>query len=264
MVRIEHDGDVTSVIYVNSEAPNEEAGTQLIKCRAAILAAPPKVLADTIDFYPPLPKVKIDSMFATPTWMEDFGKVAVTFPFNWWRQLNMSAVSIDQSGSVSTWWEACSGIAGDGLRPTLAGFVTASGAKSIHQLESAEALHDHVMDSLANLYGVDATTMGMQANSVEVTISGSEGRDGLVIVKQGISVTYKSWLKDVYTSIPTSSKIESRCEYGDVNLQKSVGSIFFAGTETSYGSGHMEGAVISGQRAAREVLQYLRTSITAK
>ncbi len=254
VVRVEHGGDVMRVICAKAEDTNNEVS---IRCRAAILAAPPKVLANSICFDPPLPKIKIDSMLATPTWMEDYGKVLVSFPHNWWRRLNLSAVSIDRKGSVSTWWEACSGIDEDGLYPTLAGFVTAFEAKKLQKLESAEALHDHVIDSLTNIYPVDAATMGMQIDSVEVKINGSAERDGITVVKGGISVVYKSWLNDCHTNVPSSSDGGFACDYGDVNLMNSVGSLFFAGTETSHGSGHMEGAVVSAQRAAAEVKQYL-------
>jgi len=257
VVGIEHGGDVMRVIY-EAEETNNKVGTKSIRCRAAILAAPPKVLANSIRFHPPLPKIKIDSMLATPTWMEDYGKVAVSFPQNWWRRLNMSAVSIDQKGPVSTWWESCSGNDGDGLYPTLTGFVTATGAKYLQKLENSEALHDHVMDSLTDIYAIDAAEMGMQLDAVGVKINGSADTHGISVMKGGIIVSYKSWLKDCHTNSPPSEVVDFACDYGDVNLQRSVGSLFFAGTETSHGSGHMEGAIVSAQRAAEEVLQYLR------
>jgi monoamine oxidase len=257
VVRIEHSGDVMRVVYVEAEEINNEI-TKTIRCRTVILAAPPKVLANSICFHPPLAKVKIDSMLATPTWMEDYGKVAVSFPLNWWRRLNMSAVSIDQKGPVSTWWEACSGNDGDGLYPTLAGFVTATGANKLQKLDSTEALHDHVIDSLTAIYCINASDMGMQVHEVGVKINETADKDGISVVKGGITVTYKSWLKDGHTNVSSSYDVDFACDYGDVNLRESVRSIFFAGTETSHGSGHMEGAIISAQRVADEAIQYLR------
>ena len=107
---------------------DEDGNPTIFKCRAVILAAPPRVLANTIDFQPPLLKRKIGSMLATPTRMEDYGKVAISFPIDWRRQRNMSGISIDHKGAVATWREACSGSDGDGALPTLAGFVTSQGA----------------------------------------------------------------------------------------------------------------------------------------
>lgn len=255
VVGIEYGGDVVRVVCVKA---GESIDEKSIRCRTVILAAPPKILANTIYFHPPLPKIKIDSMFATPTWMEDYGKVAVSFPHNWWRRLNMSAVSMDRKGPVSTWWEACSGNDGDGLYPTLAGFVTAVEANKMQKLGSAEAIHDHIMDSLTSIYAVGAAEMGMLIDVVGVQINGSAERDGITVVKGGVVVTYKSWLNDNHTNVPSSSDVDFACDYGDINLRKSVGPLFFAGTETSHGSGHMEGAIISAQRAADEVMQYLR------
>jgi monoamine oxidase len=256
VVRIEHDDVVVNVVHVDSES-NEPGEMMLIKCRAAILAAPPKVLANTIDFHPPLPRIKIDSMLATPTWMEDYGKVVVSFPCNWWRSLNMSAISIDQRGAVSTWWEACSGDYEDCLHPSLGGFVTSRGAEELQRIETAESLHDYIMESLTNLYGVDAAKMGMQKDTVDMTTSGSLDKDGFCIRKGGITVTYKSWLKDLNTNPSSCLEVDNTCSYGDRHLQQSDGSLFFAGTETSHGNGHMEGAIISAQRAADEVIKYL-------
>ena len=237
VTRIEHSGDEMSLTYYDSDS-NTPKDT-MIKCRAAILAAPPKVLANTIDFYPPLPKGKIDSMHATPTWMEEYGKVAVSFPHNWWRSLDMSAISIDQKGAVQTWWEACSGNNEDGLYPTLAGFVTARGADELQKIVGGESLHDYIIDSLTNIYGVDSTKMGIQKDAVAITSVGSVENDGLVIQKGGVTVTYKSWLKDRNTSPASCLETNFETNYGDRRLQQSIGCLFFAGTETAHGSGHM-------------------------
>lgn len=256
VTRIERSGDEMSLTYYDSES-NEPTETTTIKCRSAILAAPPKVLANTIDFYPPLPKGKIDSMLATPTWMEEYGKVAVSFPNNWWRSLNMSAISIDQKGAVQTWWEACSGNNEDGLYPTLAGFVTARGAEELQKIVSAESLHDYIIDSLTNIYGVDSTKMGIQKDVVAIVSVGSAENDGLVIQKGGVTVTYKSWLKDQNTNPASCLETNFETNYGDRRLQQSIGCLFFAGTETAHGSGHMEGAIIAARRAVDEVLKFL-------
>lgn len=258
VTRIEHSGDEMSLHYCDSESNTPTEST--IKCRSAILAAPPKVLANTIDFCPPLPKGKIDSMYATPTWMEEYGKVAVSFPHNWWRSLDMSAISIDQKGAVQTWWEACSGNNEDGLYPTLAGFVTARGADELQKIVGSESLHDYIIDSLTNIYGVDSTKMGIQKDAVAITSVGSVENDGLVIQKGGVTITYKSWLKDRNTSPAACLETNIETNYGDRRLQQSIGCLFFAGTETAHGSGHMEGAIIAARRAVDEVLTSLPPS----
>ena len=256
VVRIEHNNDDMVKVICNKLNSEKEV---TICCEVCILAAPPKVLIGTIDFLPMLPKSKVDAMVATPTWMEDYGKVAVSFPYNWWRERNLSAVSIDQIGAVSTWWEQCSGDDGDGRYPTLAGFVTAQhGAIILGKMkESPEALFDYIIDSLENLYGISVAEMGLQQQS-QIAVDGSADLDGISVMKGSITVTYKSWVYDPYTNNSQAACTDQiTTDYGDRQLREIVGPIFFAGTETAQGSGHMEGAIISARRVTEEVEQYL-------
>ena len=228
------------------------------RCRAAVLAAPPRVLATTIDFEPSLPKAKYDSMIATDTWMQDFGKVSVSFPENWWRDLNMSAISIDQAGAVQTWWEACSGDGQDGRQATLAGFVTRTGDHMLQKIDDAGSLFEYVIDTLGALYGVDRSVMGFSATSVEASVSGQSENDGLVVSKSGITVTYKSWLNDRFTNRSSEcGDVDFATDYGDRLLRQNVGPLFFAGCETERGSGHMDSAIVSAERVFREVDAFL-------
>jgi len=258
VVRIEHNNDnkLVNVIYKKKSETNDEGEEEIIRCQACIIAAPPKLIANTIEFNPILPKAKMDAMLSTPTWMESYGKVSVSFPTNWWRESNYSAISIDQVGAVSTWWEASSGV-DDGDHPTLAGFATQQhGAKLMEDME-ANDLYNHIIVSLKQIYGIDPEK-DIQQNA-EIAIEGSADRDGISISKGDITVTYKSWLKDSYTNDGTCTDdiAVTTTDYGDSQLQQNVGSLLFSGTETSHGSGHMEGAIIAGNRAAEEVLKHL-------
>eukprot|EP00980_Cylindrotheca_fusiformis_P009675 scaffold2141_cov120-Cylindrotheca_fusiformis.AAC.10 len=259
ITRIEYDENGGAQVHYRN-VNDDSTGT--IHCRAVILAAPPKILANTIEFIPALPKEKVERMQATPTWMEDYGKVAISFPENWWRKHKMSAISIDQMGEVQTWWEACSGIDEDGSRPTLAGFVTAKGANELKRIsdKGPSGFHDHILGAVMKIYGVDAKTVGLDDSTCEeATQSGIAGEDGLVISKGGITVTYKSWKEDPYTSLesPAHEGNHFSNNYGDRHLQQSVGPLFFAGTETTPGSGHMEDAIVAAQRAAKEAEAYI-------
>jgi len=241
---------------------NKNDTPTIIKCQAVVLAAPPKVLARTITFLPNLPKQKTESMIATPTWMQEYGKVAVSFPTNWWRQQRMSGISIDHVGAVATWWEACSGSEGDGNLPTLAGFVTEQGAAMLRKLicDDSSYLFEFIIESLKRVYGVDANAMGTLESvaSNEIKVQGSSEQDGLIVTNGVITVSYKSWLEDDLTNAKDDTVVDFTCDYGDRDLQSSVEPLFFAGTETAAGAhGHMEGAVIAAERAATEVVEYL-------
>ena len=192
VVKIEYDDDGAQVHFQDISSTGET--TEKVYCRTVILAGPPKVLANSIEFVPPLPQGKMDSMKATPTWMEDYGKVAISFPSNWWRDLDMSAISIDQLGDVQTWWEACSGNDGDGSRPTLAGFVTAKGASSLGKFatDKPDELFDHILGAVMQVYAVDKKKLGLdEATCSNTETSGSPGEDGLIVSKGGITVSYK-------------------------------------------------------------------------
>ena len=241
---------------------DEEDITAIFHCKAVVLAAPPKVLANTIKFTPNLPQDKVKSMLVTPTWMEEYSKVAVSFPRNWWRQLCMSGISIDHAGAVQTWWEACSGIGGDG-EPTLAGFVTKEGADML-KFDDPVCFFKYISESLKRIYGVDV----MENSSNEVKAYGSYTDNGLVVTNGDVTVTYKSWLEDDFTnakSLYDAQGLDFSCDYGDIELQRCIGPLFFAGTETAAGAhGHMEGALTAAERSAEEILSYLSYSTPGK
>jgi len=249
----------------NKNIDDDGDSATIITCQAVILAAPPKVLINTIKFVPNLPKQKAESMIATPTWMQEYGKVAVSFPTNWWRLQRMSGISIDHIGAVATWWEACSGSEGDGDLPTLAGFVTEKGADILSNFTGDESscLFEYIIASLKRVYDVDENTMGIKEDAAnEITAQGASEQDGLIVTNGAVTVSYKSWLEDDFTNAKDdpnqSGKLDFSCDYGDRDLQSSVEPLFFSGSETAAGAhGHMEGAVIAAERAATEVLDYL-------
>jgi monoamine oxidase len=73
---------------------------------------------------------------------------------------------------------------------------------------------------------------------------------------------FHSWKEDSNTNISNTDeqRVDISCGYGDRHLQQSVGPLFFAGTETAHGSGHMEGAIVAGQRVSEEVLKHLHAT----
>lgn len=231
-----HDGEVVTIKCMKKAAgttKDRDNDLATFSCRAVVLAAPPRVLANTIDFLPPLPKQKLDGMLATPTWMQDYGKVAISFPVNWWRQNKMSGISIDHVGAVATWWEACSGNDGDETFPTLAGFVTAEGADILNDIirssDGCLGLYEYIMQSLERVYGIEERAMVMKKEGVGeegIVTLGTSDKDGLVITNGLITVSYKSWLEDSLTNAKDDrcSKLGFTCDYGDRDLQQSVGS----------------------------------------
>ena len=59
-----------------------------------------------------------------------------------------------------------------------------------------------------------------------------------------------SWKEDPYVK-PQRQESSSfyQTSYGDKQLQQNIGPLFFAGCEVAFGSGHMDSAIVSAQRA---------------
>ncbi len=70
----------------------------------------------------------------------------------------------------------------------------------------------------------------------------------------------KSWITDPLTYSSGEGRLMHR-DYGDRLLREPAldGRVHFAGTETEAQNGHVEGAVRAGQRAARVVVEGLRS-----
>ena len=175
----------------------------------------------------------------------------------------MSGISIDQVGAVATWWEACSGSEGDGNLPTLAGFFTGQGATELSNIldDDSCCLFEYIIESLKRVYGVDEHAMGIQENAAnaEIKVKGTSEQDGLIVTNGIIAISYKSWKEDDLTNAKDGTVVDFACDYGDRDLQSIVEPLFFAGTEKAAGAhGHMEGAVVAAERAATEVIEYLR------
>lgn len=261
--KVENDGgteytnnidDASGMIRVAYSHVNNNESPSIIECRAVILAAPPKVLVHTIEFDPALPPAKLQAMRDTPTWMEEWGKVAVSYPHAWWRKQGSSGIASNRKkgSAVQAWWEASSGLDGDGDRATLAGFVDANGASvlnNLHKQGGDNAVLEYVKDEVSRLF------------------------DAPIESENAMTVTYKDWSKDSYVHVasskhgansaslallPPHGRYTPETAYGASLLTEHAAGIFFAGTETAPCHGHMEGAIVAAQRAVSQVLEYLK------
>ena len=215
-----------------------DAGEE-IPARTVVLAAPPRVLLDTIVFSPPLPESQMQAMRDTPTWMADVSKVAVGCSRRFWREIGHSGVAVSRAGPVESWWEA--GASGDDDsgggegEAALAGFVSGRASAGLAGL-SAAALRERVVAQLARLFP-GAGDVGAAVEWVEL----------------------KTWADCPLTHARPPRGAGRPWRDGPFGAPEARapalgGRCFFAGTETcAEGRGHMEGAVAAGERAAAEV-----------
>ena len=224
-------------------AQGEAAALRVVEARRVILALPPRVIVGSLAFDPPLPAEQARRMATTPTWCGDWAKVVATFETPFWRAEGKSGVAATQDDGdlVSTWWEAGGGGADEGA--ALAGLAFGAAGERLGAyptaadgVTSGDALAARVVKELTPLFG----------DRVESEL---------------LEVHHKAWALDPLTYGPGDQDEppgDPRSGYGHPQLKAALGwGVHFAGTESERHSGHVEGAVVAGERAAREVAEAL-------
>lgn len=188
----------------------------------AIVAIPP-VLAGHIDYTPPLPAQRDGLTQRMP--MGAVIKFVVTYEEAFWRADGYSGTVLDDDGPVRM---VADSTPPDGDVGVLVGFSTATEAVRWSG-RSTDARRECVLAELERYFG-------------------SQASDPLEYVD--CPWPTRSWSHGGYAGNMTPGTLTG---YGEA-LSEPVGRLHWAGTETaSEWSGYMEGAVVSGQRAAREV-----------
>jgi monoamine oxidase len=194
---------------------------------AVVIALPPKLTASTITFTPDLRSDKRDAMASTPTWMEDTGKAVFTYPARFWAEDGFSGTAFSDRGPMRQVWDSSSS-----ATAALAGFVFDD---DLPLLASAAAARAALLPQLVALFGPRAA--------------------------HPTAVAVKSWRDDPLTGGGGGGGGARRRAFGDALARQPHGGgrVLFAGTETAADeNGHMNGAVLAGQRAAAEALRALR------
>jgi monoamine oxidase len=245
--RLEHNASSGTVSVTYSQASGSDGAVEkVVEARAVIIAVPPRIVA-SLTFDPPLPADQAGKMKATPTWCGDWAKIVATFSSPFWQLEGKSgaAATQDDDDLVSSWWEAEGG--GDTAEPSaaLAGLAFGDAGERLGRYptsadgNSGDELRARVVKELSALFGVR-------------------------VEKELMDVHHKAWITDPLTFGPPldpeaeAAAGDPRASYGDRRLwAKLPWQVHFAGTETEAQSGHVEGAIIAGERAAREVTQDL-------
>lgn len=222
-------GEMTCVRYrCGDETVQEVCG------RRVVVAAPPRLVAARIAFDPPLPARKRQAMERTATWMSDTAKAVLLFRRPFWREQGLSGNAFSQRGPLSQVWDNVQDQSKTApLRPALAGFVLGEAATALRRLPP-DAQRERVVGQIAALFG-DAA------------------REELVDARLHF------WEDEEWTHTEEGGGDGATLPAGHPAVRSVHGHIHFAGTETEPEHGHMEGAVRSGLRAAREVADAIAT-----
>lgn len=197
-------------------------GQRNIQARRVVLAAPPRILADTINFEPGLSPKFIQLLRDTPTWMAGHAKAFAVYERAFWRQFGFSGNGqLRYPGAVlAELYDACP----PNLQTAaLFGFFGLPAAVRGHYRENLEAL---VVQQLTGLFGEQA------ANPLRIII--------------------QDWSTETFTACK-EDQIPPRTHpaYGHPLLQLDhwQDKLYFCGTETaSQEGGYMEGALESAER----------------
>jgi monoamine oxidase len=198
-----------------------------VDARHAILAVPP-VLASRLAYSPALPKGKAALLKALVP--GTLTKATAVYDRPFWRDAGLSGQGVTDVGPARTTFDNSPP---DGSVGVLFGFVGGSAYTPWGPLP-ADQRRAQVLESFAAFVGDQARS---PADYFEQDWTKERWTRGCPVAHAGPGVLTK---------------------YGPW-LRRAVGKVHFAGTETAdYWLGYMDGAVRSGERAAREVLAALR------
>lgn len=211
---------------VTIEAEELNGKKKSIHAGAVILALPPRIIAERIDFSPSLPDGILASMKDKPTWMAGQAKAVAIYDRPFWREDGLSGQVTSWSGPLQEIHDA-SPETGYGA---LFGFFGIPA--KIRQELGEEHLHYLVIDQLTRLFGPSA--------------------------EKPMAFLYKDWAGDPQTAVEQDlPPLTSFPDYGLPAGMSSWGKrVIFAGTETAPGhGGHLEGALLSAERAASVLMK---------
>jgi monoamine oxidase len=194
-----------------------------IRARQVVLALPPRLVFETLQFDPALPVAVEDALVATPTWMAAQAKSVTTFERPFWREAGQSGNAFVRHAQavLGEVFDAATGHAG-----ALGGFVALNAA----QRESFKRGLPLLIDSqLAQLFGAQA-------------------QDGQLYLQD--------WATEPWTCSTLDRTQAPEPPLSDPVLRQPLwaGRVFLGGSETAaHGVGHMEGALESADRVAHAV-----------
>ncbi|KAH8429726.1 flavin monoamine oxidase family protein [Aspergillus melleus] len=188
-----------------------------------VAMSPP--LAARISYDPLLPPGRDQLTQRMP--MGALGKAIAIYDSPWWREKGLNAQVLSDSGAVRSTFDSSPP---DGSFGAIMGFMEADQMRWLDRLTEKE-IQDEVVKDYVRYFGPQA------ANVSSWVIQRWDHEE----FSRGGPVAYAP--PGVLT------------RYGEDYLRKPVGGIHFAGTETAeYWTGYMDGAVRSGERVAKEIL----------
>ena len=196
---------------------------QPVRARQVVLALPPRLVHEKIQFDPPLPPAVWETLAATPTWMAAQAKSLTTFAQPFWRAAGHSGNAFVRHAQAVL-GEVFDASEDDG--GALGGFVALNAVQREHFKRGLPLLID---SQLTQLFGPEA-------------------QDGHLF--------WLDWAQEPWTCSATDRANPPEPPQTDPLLRQPLwaGRVFLGGSETAaHGAGHMEGALESADRIAHAV-----------
>lgn len=215
--------DKAEHIVVEADCADGKIGE--FSASAVILALPPRIVADKIEFSPSLPSNVMNDLMNKPTWMAGQAKVVVVYERPFWREQGLSGFVSSMIGPMQEIHDASTEVGSYALF----GFLGIP-AKIRQELGEKNIL-EMITDQLVRLFGSDA--------------------------KNPSAILYKDWSEDSETAV--DADLEPLRAFPNYGQPPNVGvwekGILFAGTENSprFG-GHLEGALHSAEQAVYKIV----------
>ncbi|BCO25929.1 hypothetical protein MIZ03_0808 [Rhodoferax lithotrophicus] len=198
-----------------------------IRARQVVLALPPRLIHEHLQFTPPLPSAVWEALTNAPTWMAAQAKSVTTFKQAFWRAAGHSGNAfVRHAQAVLAEVFDCSDSGSATHGGALGGFVALNAA----QRESFQRGLPLLIDSqLAQLFGPQA-------------------QDGQLFLQD--------WARERWTCSTRDRASPPEAPFSDPLLRQPLwqGRLFLGGSETAaHGVGHMEGALESADRIAHAI-----------
>jgi monoamine oxidase len=200
------------------------AGRLQVKANKVVLAIPPRVVAEHINFEPPLPEQVMQELSATPTWMAGHAKLFAHYQRPFWRDMGLSGDGISRRGPLMEIHDASPAEPGPGALFGFVGLPTGSPGR-----EPARLIEDATRQ-LEQMFGPEA------ANPLDVIV--------------------KDWANDIDTATPADNASGHHPQYGISPAIATLAEqgLWFASTETaSQFGGLIEGALEASQATLQQL-----------
>lgn len=122
----------------------QDGTVRKIRAETIVLAVPPRVIAETVSFSPPIDPALIRSMAAVPTWMAGQAKILAVYDTPHWRNAGLSGDAMSQRGPMIELHDAS---AASGGPYAIFGFVgVPADARIAHQQDLLHLATEQLVD----------------------------------------------------------------------------------------------------------------------